>query len=122
MNPLVPAAVVLIGLAVALAGHRFVGVGLALGACLAFLNGVLLSRRVDLAAAAGDLARAMLIMQLSLLVACSIIGVATVILVRISLALAVASAAGFALTHFGILGAFYLAHGRADTALEGKTS
>jgi hypothetical protein len=116
----VPGFVALGGVGLALAGWRWIGVGVLVGACLAYLNGVVLSRRVDLAADMGDMARALLVMQLSLLLTCTVIGIATVILVKFSLAMAVASAAGFAVSHLGILGAFYWTRGRTPAALEGE--
>jgi uncharacterized membrane protein YbjE (DUF340 family) len=85
---------------------------------MALFNAVLLSRRVDLAAKMSTVATALLFMQLSLLVTATIIGIATVILVRISLAMAVAFAAGFGVSHVAILAEFYWTKARTDTPLE----
>jgi hypothetical protein len=112
VNPLVPAGVVLVGLVGFLLGQRWVGGGIAVGALLAFANGVLLSRRVELAADTGDLGRALLVMQVGLLLTATVIGLVTVVLVRFSLAMAVASAVGFVLTQMAILGAFYFSYAR----------
>jgi hypothetical protein len=60
----------------------------------------------------------MLVMQLSLLVTATIVGIATVILVHISLAMAVAFAAGFGVSHIAILAEFYWAIARSETPLE----
>jgi hypothetical protein len=114
VNPLVPAAVVLAGLAVAATGRQIIGAGVAVGAVLAYVNGVILSRRVDLAAATGNTASALLVMQAGLLVTLAIVGVATIVLVKISLALAVACAAGFGIAQLAILATFYMTHGRSD--------
>lgn len=122
VNPLVPAAVVAGGIVCALAGYPFIGVGVAVGAVLALVNGVLLSRRVDIAAEMGDVGRALLIMQLGLLLSCTVVGLVTIVLVRISVAMAVASAAGFGVTHLGMLAAFYVARGRSSVPLEREAS
>jgi hypothetical protein len=113
VNPLVPAVVVLAGLALVATGRQIIGSGVAIGAILAYINGVLLSRRVDLAAGTGNAAGALIVMQVGLLFTLAIIGVATIVLVRISLALAVSSAAGFGVAQMAILAAFYFTHGRS---------
>jgi hypothetical protein len=114
VNPLVPAAVIVAGLAVVATGRAIVGTGVAVGALFAYVNGLLLSRRIDLAAATGNAASALLVMQVGLLVTLAIIGAVTIVLVQISLALAVAAAAGFGIAQIAILAAFYVTHGRAD--------
>lgn len=78
------------------------------------LSMIFFSRRVDFAAEMSDLGRAMLIMQLGMLVSCTIIGIATVIMVKLSLAMAVAAAAGFAVAHLATLAAFYWSRVRGD--------
>jgi hypothetical protein len=118
VNPLVSVLVALAGPVAFVLGFRWVGVGIAIGACMALFNAVLLSRRVDLAAKMSTVATALLFMQLSLLVTATIIGIATVILVRISLAMAVAFAAGFGVSHVAILAEFYWTKARTDTPLE----
>jgi hypothetical protein len=110
----------LVGLAIGVAGPHWVGIGLVVGAVLAYLNGLILSQRVDLAAAVGDVGRALLVMQLGLLMSCTVIGIATIVLIKISLALAVSAAAGFAVAHLAILAAFYWTQGRSRPEAEGK--
>jgi len=122
VNPLVPAAGVLTGLAGVALGHRPIGIGIAIGALLAFVNGLLLSRRVDLAADMSDMGHALLVMQVGLLVACTIIGIVTVVLVHFSVATAVACGAGFAVTHLATLGIFYWTHARSYAPVEGEAS
>jgi hypothetical protein len=118
VNPLVPAFVALAGLVAFVLGFRWIGGGVAIGAAIALLNAVLLSRRVDMAAAMKTVATALLVMQVSLLVTATIIGIATVILVRISLAMAVAFAAGFGVSHIAILAEFYWTRARSEAPLE----
>lgn len=118
VNPLVPAAVAAVGIGLALSGRGYVGAGVAVGAALGYLNGLILSRRVDLAALSGDMAAAMMVMQVGLLVTLGMVGVATIVLIKISVAMAVASAAGFAATHLGILAAFYWVQGRRSSMIE----
>lgn len=118
VNPVFPALVVVSGCAVAAAGNRAVGAGVAVGAILAYVNGLVLSRRIDLASLTGNVGGAMLVMQAGLLVSLTIVGLTTIVLVKISVAMAVASAAGFAAAQFAILAAFYWSHGRQSTAQE----
>ena len=118
VNPFVPAAVIAGGGLCFAFGLRAIGVGVGVGACLAFINGLLLSRRVEIAADTGDFARAVMVMQLGLLLSFSVIAVATIVLVHFSLAMAVASAAGFAVAQLGILAAYYWTRGRQDIATE----
>lgn len=118
VNPLIPAIVVLAGAVTFGLGFRFIGAGIAIGACLAFINALMLSRRVELAADTGDMARAMMVMQIGLVSTFVIIGVATVILVKISLAMAVAAAAGFGVAQLAILAAFYLTRARHEVVSE----
>jgi len=114
VNPLIPACVAVCGAIVAASGHGWIGAGVAVGAALALINDVFLSRRVDLAADMADLGRAMLVMQLGMLMSCTVIGIATVVMVKLSLAMAVAAAAGFAVAHLATLGAFYWSRVRGD--------
>lgn len=113
VNPLVPGIVVLIGAVTYLAGYRWIGGGIAVGALLGFFNGVLLSERVEVAAGMGDLGRALLVMQLGLLVTATVIGLVTIALIHFSLAMAIASAVGFVVTQMAIVGTFYLTRARS---------
>jgi hypothetical protein len=113
VNPLVPAVVVLAGAATYIVGYRWIGAGISVGALLAFLNGVLLSERVEVAADMGDLGRALLVMQLGLLVTATVIGLATIVLIHFSLSMAVASAFGFIVTQMAIIGTFYFTRARS---------
>jgi hypothetical protein len=112
VHPLAPAAVALAGILWLATGHTAVGAGIAVGAVLAYVNAILLSRRVDLAAMTGNVGGAMMVMQVGLLVTLTIVGVATVVLVRLSLSMAVAAAAGFAATQMAILLLFYVLRAR----------
>jgi len=114
VNPIVPAAVVAAGLCMVFAVSPAIGAGVAIGAALAFLNGLILSARVNLAAASGDIARALMMMQLSLLLTLTVVGAVTVLLVKLSLGMAVAAAAGFGVTQLALLAVFYWTRGRAD--------
>jgi hypothetical protein len=122
VHPLVPAVVVLVGIIVVFAGHSMIGAGIAVGAVLAYVNGLLLSGRVDIAAASGDMARALLIMQSGLMVTFVVVGVATVILVKISVPLAVSAAISFGVTQMAILATFYWTRARRTPVSEGKAS
>jgi hypothetical protein len=122
VNPHVPLVVFVAGLIVAVAANRDIGVGVAIGTVLAVINSVILSGRVELAADSGDMAGALMVMQLGLLVTFAIIGVVTVVLVHFSVPLAVGSAVGFAVTQTLVLVAFYFLRGRADVAAGRQTS
>jgi hypothetical protein len=113
--------VALAGLLCFLLGFRWIGAGIAVGAGLALINGLLLSRRVEAAADTGDMARAMLIMQLGLLVTFTVVAIATVILVQISVVMTIGSAVGFAVTHLAMLASFYWTRARASVAMEETT-
>lgn len=118
VNPLMPGLVILLGVGYAAVGERFIGTGLAVGAVLAYVSGLLLSRRVDLAAVSGNVAGALMVMQVGLLFTMTIVGIAEVILVKIALSMAVASAAGFGITQLAILATFYISHGRHRSMTE----
>lgn len=118
VNPLVPAAVMLAGALCFLIGLRWIGAGVAVGAALAFVNGLLLSRRVEMAADIGDMGRAVMVMQLGLLVTFTVVGIATIILVKISITMAVASAAGFAVAQLAMLATFYWTRARTGLAVK----
>jgi hypothetical protein len=118
VNPLVPLVAIVVGLVLASTGRPPIGFGVAIGGALAYFNGVVLSRRVDLAAVAGNAAGALAVMQVGLLVTMTIIGVVTVILVKVSLPLAVATAAGFGATQMVILATFYWTHARNQARTE----
>jgi hypothetical protein len=118
VNPYAPGAVGLAGLILFLIGYRWIGPGVIVGALLAYINGLLLSRRVDFAADLSDVGRALLVMQLGLLLTCTIIAIATIILIHFSLAMAVACAAGFGVAQLAMLFAFYWTHGRRDPRVE----
>jgi hypothetical protein len=116
-----PGCVALAGLSWLAVGHTWVGAGIAVGAMLAYVNGLLLSRRVDLATTTGNLAGAMVVMQAGMIVTLIIIGLATILLIKLSLSMAIASAAGFGVSQIAILGAFYWLHGRVPTPTEAQT-
>lgn len=118
VNPYVPGVIALIGLILFLVNSRWIGAGVAVGAALAYINALLLSRRVDFAADLVDVGRALLVMQLGLLLTCTIVAITTIILVHFSLAMAVSCAAGFGVTQLALLFAFYWTHGRSDARIE----
>ena len=118
VNPLAPILVAAIGLAFFIANSRPIGLGIVIGSVLAVINALLLSKRVDLAADTGDVGQALLIMQMGLVITCTIIGVATIILLHFSLHMAVAAAAGFAAAQVAMLMVFYLTQGRAQAAMK----
>jgi hypothetical protein len=121
-NPYIPLAVIAMGGGVFLSVSRPIGSGLAIGAVLAFGNVLFLSGRVDLAAATGDLGRAMVVMQIGMFTAFVLIGVVIVVLVHFSLAMAVAAAGGFAATQLGMLAAYYWTRGRGKIASGRQTT
>jgi hypothetical protein len=94
------------------------GGGIAIGAVLALLNGLILSKRVEFAATTGNVAQALMVMQIGLLVTFTIVGIATVILIHFSLPLTVGCALGFVVAQLGILGAFYWTHARTMPTLD----
>jgi hypothetical protein len=122
VNPAAPLLAALIGIALFFAGYRSIGLGLVAGAVLAFINALLLSGRVELAADQGDIGRALLVMQMGFVVTCSIIGAATIIIVHFSVPMAVAAAIAFAVSQTGMLATFYLRRGRALGNMESKPS
>lgn len=115
-NPAVVGLAVAVGAVLAALVSHPIGIGVAIGGILAFINMLLLSGRVEVAADAGDMGRALMVMQLGLAVTFTIVGVATIILVKISVPMAVASAAGFGATQLAMLAVFYLTRGRATVA------
>jgi hypothetical protein len=116
VNPYAPVPVLLGGLALAAAGYRDMGIGIAVGSVLAVINSLLLSGRVETAADTGNVAAALLVMQVGLFVTFVIVGVATVVLVHFSVPLAVGGAVGFGVAQTLILLAFYWTHGKAEVA------
>lgn len=116
VNPLVPLAGIAAGLVLFLLGERWIGAGVAVGAVLAFINTLILSGRVDVATATGDMGQALIVMQLGLALTFGIVAAATVVIVQFSVAMAVASAAGFVVAQLAMLAAFYWTRGRADIA------
>jgi hypothetical protein len=118
VNPLIPGIIALVGLGVVAVGYHPMGGGIAIGAALALLNGLILSKRVEFAATTGSVGQALLVMQLGLLITFTIVGVATVILIHFSLPLTVGCAAGFVVAQLGILAAFYWTHARTMPALD----
>jgi hypothetical protein len=116
VSPYAPLPVVLGGLVLAGAGYRDLGFGVVAGAVLAVVNSLLLSGRVDAAAETGDVARALLVMQMGLFVTFLIVGIATVILVHFSVPLAVGAAIGFGVAQTLILVTFYWTRGRAEAS------
>jgi hypothetical protein len=115
VNPIGPVVVAFVGVAIYASGRTSIGVGVAVGAVLAYVNGLLLSRRVDLAVSTANIGGALLVMQAGLLVTMAVIGVAEVVMVRISLSMAVASAAGFGVAQIAILATYYWSAGRVDS-------
>ena len=65
----------------------------------------------------GDLGRALLVMQLGLLVTATVIALVTIALIHFSLAMAVASAIGFVVTQMAIIGEFYFSRA-GSTSME----
>jgi hypothetical protein len=123
MNPLVPAVVALVGLIALGIGYRWVGGGVIVGGVLAFFNGSLLSRRVDVAALSGNVGVALMVMQAGLIVTLIVVAVVTVVLIQFSAIMAMSSAAGFAVGQIGSLGVFYWQHGRhVDAGTRGISS
>lgn len=121
VNPMVPAAVAVAGLVLIGFGPRWVGVGLIIGAALAYVNGLVLSRRVDLAADSGNVAGAFMVMQMGLVLTLTIAGIATYLMTRLSVSMAVAAAIAFAVTQTALLVVFYRTAGRVP-ATEGEPS
>lgn len=118
VNPLMPACVALVGLAVFAAGHGAVGGGIAIGAGLALINGMILSKRVEFAATTGSVAQALMVMQIGLLITFTIVGAATVVLIHFSLPLTLGCAAGFVVSQLGILFIFYWTHARSMPSID----
>jgi hypothetical protein len=118
VNPLMPAFVALIGLAVFATGHPAIGGGVAVGAGLALINGMILSKRVEFAATTGSVAQALMVMQIGLLVTFAIVGSATVVLIHFSLPLTVGCAVGFVVSQLLILFAFYWTHARSMPSID----
>lgn len=115
-NPVVPLTVAGAGLILFLVASRWIGAGVAIGALLAYVNMLVLSGRVEVAADSGDVARALMVMQLGLLVTFTIVALAVVILVHFSLTMAVSAAAGFAVAQMAMLAVFYWTKGRTTIA------
>jgi hypothetical protein len=118
VNPLIPGFVALVGLAAYAVGYRPVGGGIAIGAVLALINGMILSKRVEFAATTESVAQALMVMQIGLLVTFTIVGVATVILIHFSLPLTLGCAAGFVVAQLAILATFYWTHARTMPVLD----
>lgn len=109
VNFVVPALVILAGVIVAVAGKGYIGVGIGVGAILAYFNSWLLASRIELATATGDSAAAMISMQLGLLVTFTVVGGLTILMVFISLPMTVAMAISFFLTQTAELAMYYRA-------------
>jgi hypothetical protein len=118
VNPLIPGVIALVGLGLFVAGYRPIGIGIAVGAALALLNGMILSKRVEFAAGTGSVAQALMVMQIGLLVTFTIVGIATVILIHYSLPLTIGCAAGFVTAQLAILAVFYWSHARTMPTLD----
>jgi hypothetical protein len=99
-----------------------VGLGLVIGALLALLNGILLERRIELAASVKDVGTALVVMQVGLLVTCTLVGLTTVVLIHFSLSMAIADAAGFAITFLGLLGSLALFQTKSQSDSKGDLS
>ena len=121
VHPGVPGIVALAGASAIALGYRPVGAGLIVGALLAFVNALFLYQRVELAAQMGDVGRALLVMQMGLLFTFTVVGAVTIVLIKIALPMAVASAAGFGVTHLGLLTTYYLTRSR-EPELERNTT
>lgn len=113
VNPAVPATIAVGGVVLFLVGYRLVGAGLVIGAGLAFVNAIFLYQRVELAAEAGDVGRALVAMQLGLLLTFTLVGVVTFALIKIALGLAIAAVVGFSITHLALLCTVYLTRERS---------
>jgi putative flippase GtrA len=122
VNPIVPAMTILVGAALYVSGRSAVGGGVAIGAVLALVNGFILSKRVEFAATTGDVAQALMVMQIGLLVTFTVIGAATIVLIHFSLALTIACACGFVASQLGILATFYWTHARTMPPVELKAT
>jgi hypothetical protein len=105
----VPAVVIAAGAGVALTGKGYVGVGIAVGALLAYFNSWLLASRIELATSTGVAAAAMISMQLGLLVTFTVVGGLTVLMVFISLQMTIAMAITCFLTQTAEVGVYYRA-------------
>lgn len=122
VNPAAPILCAVAGAVLVLLGYHPVGAGLIAGAALAFINGLLLSGRVEFAADQGDVGRALLVMQLGFVVTCTVIGIATIIIVHYSVPMAVGTAIGFAASQLGMVATFYLSRARTLGKMEHKAS
>jgi hypothetical protein len=107
----------LAGAVVAMVGRGYLGLGIGVGALLAYFNSWLLASRIELATATGEAAAAMISMQLGLLVTFTVVGGLTVLMVFISLPMTVAMAISFFLTQTAELALYYRARrSRHDSA------
>jgi hypothetical protein len=109
VNIVLPALVIVAGAAVAIAGKGYLGVGIGVGALLAYFNSWLLASRIEVATSTGVAAAAMISMQLGLLVTFTVVGGLTILMVFISLPMTVAMAISFFLTQTAELGLYYRA-------------
>ncbi|HZS94644.1 MAG TPA: hypothetical protein VFA78_07595 [Chloroflexota bacterium] len=120
VNPLAPGAVVLAGLIVSAVGPPMLGLGIVVGALLALVNGLMLSRRVDFAAGVGDTGTALLVMQLGLLGTFAVAGVAAALLILVSIQAGIGAAIGFGVAQMAVLAVFYFSQGRSTSGYERK--
>ena len=116
-----PSIVFVAGMVVAATG-RIAGFGIAIGACLAFLNAVVLLKRVELAIASDNAAIATVSMQVGLLSTFAVIGAVTVILLLTSVPMAVGMAVTFFAVETAEFALFYRSRRRADTVPAGARS
>lgn len=116
VNALVPLLAAAAGVAWLAAGHGWEGAGIVVGAVFAFVNTIVLSRRVEFAADQGDVGRALIVAQGGLFITFIVVGIVTFILIKLALALAVSAAVSFAVTQLAIVVLFFLTHRSQMTA------
>jgi hypothetical protein len=122
VNLLLPAAAVVAGVALGLTGRPYIGAGVGAGAILAFFNSGLLLKRIELAASAPNPAAALMAMQLGLLVTFTLVGIITVIMIRISVEMTVAMAITFLVAQTGQLLLIYrVRRSRPEASQSGGT-
>jgi|SRR5579875_121844 len=115
VNPLAPGAVVLAGLIVLALGHAMLGLGIVVGAILALVNGLVLSRRVDFAADSANTGIALMVMQLGFFGTFIIVGVAAALLILLSIQAGIGAAIGFGCAQMLLLALFFASQGRGAT-------
>lgn len=123
---MLPLAAIVVSFAVGITGHGYVGIGITIGALLAFLNSGLLVKRIDVAAMAPNPGAALIAMQLGLLITFTVVGGLTLVMIHISVQMTVAMAISFLVSQTGELIFVYRArkarsdNGLSDVVLTGK--